>query len=387
MQSNNATMTDCYTHRDAMRCIVMTCLLVLSPATQAADFNYSGFGSITAGRTFGSCTPDNTMSDAYNSTCTRFIADWAHAGVYSPSWSLQPESKLGIQGTLAFNKSISATAQVVARMADGTKADLEWAYLTYDIDPAWTLQLGRKRLPLYYYSLSQDVGYSYPWLRLPPDIYGWDAVNYNGVNATYRKVLGTWSLKSNLFAGDETSKNSSYAKLLFNERKDITWSNIIGADLELSKSWLTVRAVYIRSDLEQIDRASGLADIWPSGDSKGKQRIYGLSANIDTDLWLVRSEYSVFDRGDFQYTSHAWMLGAGLQLGKFTPMLTASSYFESTHFPDGYTPVNWNTLSLSGRYDLTMSSAIKCQLDRFNDGPNTFAGSAIVFSLSYDFVF
>ena len=374
------------TRKQLAICATIWALLTAGLAS-AANFEYSGFASIVAGETFGSCTPNNTVSDYYNAPCTRYVADWAHGGVYTPSLSFKPESKIGLQGSYTFSSQFSATVQVVGRMADGAAADLEWAYVTYDIDPAWTLQVGRKRLPLYYFSASQDVGYTYPWVRLPPDIYGWDAVNYNGANATYRTMLGAWSLKSNLFAGDETTHNSAYAKLSYDAPKDIKWERIRGADLELNREWFTARLTYIISDYQQIDRASHQPDVLASGNTEGKQKIYGVSINLDIDSWLARSEYSVFDRSDFQNTSNAWMIGVGRRLGKFTPMATVSSYRETTPFPAAYTPVNWITQSLSVRYELAASSALKLEVDRLHDGPNTYAGDANVVSMSYDLIF
>lgn len=362
------------------------CLLSATVGS-AADVQYSGFASLVAGKTFGACAQNSTMNSLYSNYCTRFIADWAHAGVYTPGVSVKPESKLGLQGKINLLNNLSVTAQMVGRMIDGAAADLEWAYLTYDASPSWTLQLGRKRLPLYYYSTSQDVGYAYPWVRLPADIYGWDAVNYNGGSLTFRTVLRGWSVNSSLFAGNERTKNSAYALLSYDAPKDIKWSNIRGAELELSKDWLTARVNYIVSDYQQIDHGSATPDLLASGAGVGAQTIYGGSINVDVDRWLVRSEYSVFDRSDFQYKSTAWMLGIGMRVGKFTPILTASNYREQTHFPDQYTPVSWTTHSLSVRYEVGRSSALKLQLDRLSDGPNTYAGDAKVIAMSYDAIF
>jgi hypothetical protein len=327
------------------------------------------------------------MSDKFNASCTRFVADWAHAGVYSDSPDYREESKLGVQGTLKFSPAISFTSQLVARTADVSQISLEWAYLTFDINPAWTVQLGRKRLPLFYYSDSQDVGFSYPWLRLPPDVYGWDAVNYNGASTTYRKTFGTWSMKADAFTGSESTKNSPYAKLYYMEPKTIEWNSIVGGDVELNKDWLTFRLTYIHSGYQQIDQQTGSKDVWPSGAYSGNQTIYGASLNVDTERVLVRSEYSVFDRGSFQYTAKAWMIGVGSPLGKWTPMITASGYRETTRFPDNYVPSNWGDLSLSVRYDISTSSALKFQVDRLHDGPNTFMGDSNMIAVSYDFVF
>src|SRR5438105_3953941 len=102
----------CFTHKRTLHLIKCLCLvgsLIAMHSAYAIDFNFSGFGSIVAGYSSGSCTPQNTMSDNFNSACTRFVADWAHAGVYSDAVDYRQESKLGVQGTLKFSPSISLT--------------------------------------------------------------------------------------------------------------------------------------------------------------------------------------------------------------------------------------------------------------------------------------
>lgn len=358
-------------------------------SAHAVEFEYSGFATLAAGRTFGSCVPDNAMSAKFNNNCTRYISDWSHAGVYTPSFSAKPESRLGLQGTARFNDQLSATTQMVARSLNGTQADLEWAYLSYKPTADWTLQLGRKRLPLFYFSDFQDVGYAYGWVRPPPDVYGWDVVNYNGANVSYQTSLGGWSLKGDLFAGGEKSKDNPYSTLLFNEPKEVSWRNIRGGAIEFSRAWFTGRAVMISNDFEQRDMNTGLLDVLSSGAEQGKQKIRGFSANIDADPWVARSEYSLFDRSEFQYKAKAYFASVGYRVGKFTPLILVSDYKESTPFPDNYDVLYMRTTSLALRYDLGQSSALKLQLDHYKDrspGP-LLGGSAKVITVGFDTVF
>ena len=53
------------------------------------------------------------------------------------------------------------------------KADVDWAYVSYELTPKLLVQAGHKRLPIYYYSDFMYVGYAYPWVRPPQDLYGW----------------------------------------------------------------------------------------------------------------------------------------------------------------------------------------------------------------------
>jgi len=160
--------------------------LACASNANAVDFEFSGFASAIVGKTFGACTPENGLATDYAGGCTRFVADWGHAGVYTDKWSANPESKLGLQATAKFTPMWSATGQVVARLLEGhPAAEVEWAYVTFQPNANWSIQAGRKRVPLFFYSDFQDVGYAYPWVRVPQDVYGWDVVNYNGANVAY----------------------------------------------------------------------------------------------------------------------------------------------------------------------------------------------------------
>lgn len=354
----------------------------------ATEFELSGFGSLVGGRTYGSCTPDNALASAFNASCTRFVADWGHGGVYTNKASIRPESRIGVQGTARVNPQLSATVQVVGRLVDDPFAQVEWAYVTWSPTPEWTFQAGRKRVPLFFYSDFQDVGYAYPWVRVPPDVYGWDVVNYNGANATWSKTLGGWSLRSSAFAGAETSRRNGYSRIFYDEDKDVKWPRIAGADLEFARDWFTGRIAYMRSGYEQVDRATGLPDVQPSGATRGRHKAYGGSVNIDHGNFLARSEYSIFDRSRYAYKATEWFVSAGYRFGTLTPMLTYSAYRESTRFPDSYAVASWHTVAASLRWDFGKSSALKVQVDRLRDrGATPFMGSATLLSASYDFVF
>lgn len=356
-------------------------------SSNATEFEISGFASLVAGRTYGSCAA-NGLASAYNGECTRFVGDWGHAGVYTDKWSVEPESRAGIQGTARFSQQFSATAQVVARLVDDPLAAFEAAYLTWQPAPEWTIQAGRKRLPFFYYSEVQDIGHAYPWVRVPPDVYGWDIVNYNGASVAYAgKLAHGWTLRTSVFGGAETSRKNPYSKLYYDEGKDVKWPGILGADLEFRRDWFTGRVVFMRSDYEQIDRDSGTPDTQPSGATRGHHQAYGGSVNVDYRGFLLRSEFSVFDRGNYSYKADSWFVSAGYRVGAFTPMLTLGEYSESTPFPDSYDPSAWKSMSISLRYDFGKSSAVKVQVDRLLDRKAPLPGTATLLSMSYDVAF
>jgi len=374
--------------------VAATALLFVLPATAEQEIggiglSGSGFLTLAAGKIIGG----DAQQDFNGYRAPMYVADYAQGGVYeSGSWSMRPVSRLGLQGTAVFDPRLSLTGQAVARGARDGKVNLEWIYGNYAINDELTLQAGRKRLPLFYYSESQDVGFSYPWVHLPPGQYGWEIVNYNGANLLYRGQWGAWSAGMNVLAGNETRTDNGFWKIYNGKdtRTDSRWTNILGADLSLTRDWFETRAAYIQSDIQ--DRREG-DDYSP----KARQRIYSLSFRIDYRDWLVHNEYLYMDRKPVGEEDYSYLIGVGYRMGKWLPMLTYNRYWQRLADTSS-NEERWSVLALSLRYELTPTSAVKVQLDRWrdrngpdfnlnSDGYSVPYGNARLLSISYDMVF
>jgi hypothetical protein len=357
---------------------------VASQHSLALDFSYSGFATLALGRSSGACT-EGALSDRYNLGCTRFIADWAHAGVYRDTWSAKQESRAGLQGTLRLSPELSATAQVTARALEDQHLNLEWAYLSYKFSPSLTLQLGRKRLPLYYYSDFQDIGYAYNTVRPSPDVYGWDVVNYNGASLSHSSNFGELSVRSELLLGSENSRDNAYSKMVVNDPKDVRWSGIGGAAVEVSYDWFSGRLSYVRSKFRQIDRATGAVEVDPSGP---RQSFLGLALNGDVGNWVIRTEFGSSDRDLIGYKAKFYLATVGYRLGDFTLTGGSSAYRETAAAGSGYNPVKLRSELLALRYELHKGGALKLQFDRVRDqGAPAYVGNSRLLSATYDVVF
>ncbi len=369
---------------------------LIAPSVQAVevggiDFKGSGFLTLVAGSVLGSGAAQS--ASGYNCPC--FISDYAEAGVYEKGglqW--QPDSKLGLQGTAAFNDSYSVTSQIVMRGASSENVDIEWLYGDIKFNDKLTLQVGRKRLPLFYYSESQDVGLSFPWVHLPPQLYGWEIVNYNGANLLYKDQWGDWSSGMNIFSGSESLKNSGYWKMYNgkNTRTDSHWSSILGGDLSLNNDWFETRLLYIQSDIQNTTPPALVFG------NNTRQKIYGISFNVDYAQWVARSEFLYINRKESYGGDHAQLYGLGYRIGKLLPMVTYTNYRQSVIVDQTLAEAH-STTSLLLRYDLNTSSDIKLQYDHWQNhaqspffttaSPNTAVpiASANLLSVSYDKVF
>ncbi len=357
-------------------------------AAAAEGLKVSGFASLVAGQTGGSCQQTDALADKYNAACTRYIADWGHGAVYTDKLALNRESRAGVQGDYTFNRQWSATAQVTARTLKDQHLNLEWAYVTWAPSPEWKLQVGRKRLPLYYYSDFQDVGFAYNTIRPSPDVYGWDIVNYNGASLSTTRNLGDWSVRADVYAGSEKSRDNPYSTLFGPDAVEIKWSGVRGASLEVSQDWFTGRLSYTRTKFQSRDQTTGLLNELYNGKTKASQDFFGLGLNGDWDAWQLRSELGKASRMDaVGYDANFFLVTLGRQFGAFTVTGGLSGYKEKTRF-DIYTPVKLDTRTLALRYDVHKGGALKVQVDQVKDRTvPTFSGKARVLSVAYDVVF
>jgi len=374
------------------RLAVGTILANLAFGASADDSNFklSGFASIVGGSVLSGDKSPPLSVMGYSSPL--FIADWHNAGFYEKSFSLKPETRAGVQGTYQFTQNFRATAQVTTRAVDADPR-LEWAYLSYRFGN-WEVQVGRKRIPLYYYSDFQDIGVAYPWVTPPTELYGWEASNYNGARLRYRGSMGSTSYTASVFTGSETVKNARYFRITDQasyEPTDAKWTNLVGADLEINRDWLTVRGVYVQNDIENHFK---LSDFF----SRQKMVAYGVAVNADFDDWFALSEFGINKRSSPDLSANGFHakqanIGIGYRIGNWTPFVSMGLYSEvnpvaatGVTYTDADT-IKWRSYSATLRYDFNPSNAVKVQLNRHVDTNHNFTGDATLLRISYDMVF
>jgi hypothetical protein len=390
---------------DYLRCVVLAAvrLIVVASAgaamlvpawaedAQTSPLKISGFLSLVDGRVLGShLDPNNYTGPAsvVGMNAPFYTADWSNGGAYGADYSINAESHAGVQLSYALTDQAHLVGQVVVRGTDGTP-DVTWAYASVKLSKSWEVQVGRKRIPLYYYSDFQDIGVAYPWVSPPPELYGWDATNYNGASLRYSTSVGASNLATSVFGGREVVNRSRYNLLLVPGDTQVSWDNLVGADVEVNNGALTVRGVYAKANTRTVNESMG-------SDYSAALSAYGVAFNLDFDRWFVLSEVTQLQRDyavgvsiatPYSVKAPAFTVGAGLRLGAWTPFLNVARYEEQSSDTTVYTPQTYQRTSLTVRYDLNASSAIKAQLDSHKDVTTNFGGDVTVFRLSYDRVF
>lgn len=339
--------------------------LLLPSAIVFADESLSGYASIVAGRVING---------------NEFLADYPKAGVYDGDWSFSPDTSIGVQLNTAINDKLKFVIQAISNGASDHDVDLDWAYASYQFNSDVSIQAGRKRLPLYFYSDFFDLGHAYYWIRPPTDNYTWQISNYNGLSLQYQPSLGDWDALFNVYVGREDSKNNDLLSLLYGVPVDESWKNMVGLVVELSQNWVELRGTYMEGQLDRtVNDINTVQDV--------KQDFSGVSVNFYLQNFIILSEFNQYNIPASDIHVDTNMLSLGYRLGDFTPHITHSAFKQKKNAMGG--DEDHETTSLGLRWDYDKTTALKIQYDRVRDNGKTIPilGDSESFSLGLDIVF
>lgn len=338
-------------------------LLLYKPVS--AEVKLNGFGSAAVG----------TVVEGQE-----FLADFPKTGIYDTDLSTSPDTTLGLQISSYFSDDFSLIAQFAVHGATDYNPEVDWLYLNYYLTPELSVQAGRKRLPLYYYSDYFDVGYAYYWIRPPPDVYTWQITNYNGISFLYETALGSWDTSLNLYYGSEESEDNELLSLLFDASVDETWKNMIGVVGTASYNWFEIRLTHMQGLIDRtISGVSVINDV--------EQQFLGMSVNLTFDHLLVLSELNNYQQPDNDVEYNAYLLSFGYQIGELTPHITRSGFKQEVNALGN--DERHHTTSVGLRWDVVKNIAVKVQYDKVVDEGVVvpIKGDSKSISLAVDFVF
>jgi hypothetical protein len=334
---------------------------------------------------------------------------------YDDKISFSEESLFAIQVSGDINDKMTATAQLVARGENDYKAEFEWAYITYKATDKVSISAGRLRLPLFKYSASKDVGYSYHWITAPGSIYDVAFNNLDGIRVDYSTYVGDWEYNLQGALGTYSS--------------EISTGNVIGDNValftaEAAYEWFKVRAVagrgkntFVSSDLDAalagltgsgVSQLVDLADDLSITNDTGV--FLGFGIDIDTFDYFISAEITSVDiEQSFSSKDSAVYITAGARLGNFTPSITYEKLDGNQDIkfldkvaalPAPYQPsvtdlvvglqrfymTEYDVVTLGIRYDMDTNVALKADIRKYNDDMSAESNATILrFAVNYVF--
>ncbi|MBQ4850821.1 hypothetical protein J8L98_03425 [Pseudoalteromonas sp. MMG013] len=372
---------------------VTSSIAMLVSSCAFAEMRISGYGSVIAGKTLG------TVDDPLNPGQTRdeiLTADFYDVGQYDNDISIKPESIFAVQGVMDLADNFSVTAQLVAKGIDDFEPEFDWYYVTYQATDDLTLMAGRRNIPMYYFSEFSEVGYAYPWMRPPSNLYWWQVTQFNGISALYDFEIGDYSNTLTVFYGNEYSDDNVemlyYNKLYGGNARTVNefWTDITGMNWNISGDNFDVRFVYFQNDRdrETIQQDGSIDPYTPFS-----QTFIGVGGNVSLDQFTLLFDVNFVEYDDEVGTEFpTYLLSLVYNWDDYQPYISYSKADqERTKVPTEDLEEHY-VLSYGVRYNFLPNAAFKIQYDKFVDQGDkatgwAYHGDARAISLGVDFVF
>jgi predicted porin len=311
----------------------------------------------------------------------------------SANWDWNSDSRLGIQASANIIQNVSAVIQVISEYnSDGTyRPGIEWANVKYEFIPDAYIRVGRIALPTFLNSNNRKVGYSYPWIHPPVDVYRQRAItNSDGVDAMYRFGAGRAENAIKIIYGMNTIDSPTTT---------VDSRDIQGITNTLEFSSATFRVGYEKRKFKSRNLQTGIIGPWTSSSDLTVGASYDPGKYFVISEWIQRKSTTKID---------AMYIGGGYRLNDVTSFMTYSQNSPGSPLQSFIaTPANiqtsrnaQKTVSLGMRWFFMKNTDLKFQYDQIHlsadsngnlinvPAGNTLYGSRFhLISAAIDFVF
>lgn len=247
---------------------------------------------------------------------------------YEDDFSFEQDSLIGLQGQLKVSEQLSVTALGVAHSNSNLDSGIEWLYLHYRPRSDIQIKLGQMRTPFYSKSDVLNVGYAYPWVIAPKELYT-DYIfdEFQGVDIRYSYFADHYSTFIEIYYGefdDEITINS--------EPFDTNVDNLQGIIGELKLGGFNYRLSFHKGDANPDLGLNTLADgILLAGFSQtanslrteGPVEFYQVGIEYDSlDYFLISEWTKIVPRQKLFPEITSYYLTLGQHINEFTYLVT-----------------------------------------------------------------
>ena len=310
---------------------------------------------------------------------------------------------IGLQANADVNKKLKAVLEMQAHGGDEAYGvNIQWAYGDYEVNDNFTVRFGRMKGPFYMVSEYTEVGYAYPWVSPPQELYSTNPMRYmvgldllfntSSRGIDYLFEIYTTGAKHKAVVLPNVIDDGAASGLSKGDTVNFTTHNMVGFNASIDFGSVSFRAGYFDT---KVDVPS-----FNLVDEGG--RFMGLGMIVDWSSWVLYAEY--IDRDTTPNLAAAFpdarsaYVTLGRRFGAYLPYLT---YSILTKGKDKSKYALMETSAALGlRYDLSEASALKFEAMQVR--PQSETGdvgtyglfyspiqndTATVFTVSYDMVF
>jgi hypothetical protein len=354
--------------------------LVGGPATAIENITLNGF--LTAGATY-------TDSDT----------EWFDGNI-TDEVGFEKDSRVGIQVSAQVNPKMTVTAQLLGRARDEDyNAFFDWGFVGYAFTDELEVRGGKIKFPTYLISDYIEVGYAYPWIRPPEEVYTSNPLTaITGIDALWRFPVGNADILIQPYVGTSRGQettipqhaieidNQNFGGALLGQsygavdEVDFEAENLVGINASVALEGFSFRAGYLRTDVKASD--IGVTDdeeatFWSLGATMDWHNIVGYAEYFEREIDGAANLGFPDTKG--------WYTTLGYRIGKWLPHITYAKvedndnpaftdFNECGGFPCGE-PLEQDSITAGLRYELGVGAALKFEAQHVDpDGRGLFTG-------------
>jgi hypothetical protein len=217
--------------------VLATAILSILASTSVQAIQFDGF--MTAGAAKIVSIDDVDKGHVY-------IGGLGDRGI-TEDLTFERDTRFGLQISSDVTEDMSVVAQILGRGDNGNfNAIIEWAYIDYEIHETTNVHVGKIKQPVYLVNDYVEVGYAYPWIRPPQEVYLLNNPlnTVNGIELLLQFPVGPGTLSFQPYIGsnrdDIPNGNGAYFEA----------ENIYGMDIRYSGRGYTVHASNFQCEVD-----------------------------------------------------------------------------------------------------------------------------------------
>ena len=348
-------------------------------AARLADMDVSLNGFLTAGMV----SSDNRD------------ADFMHKVGENITFDL--DTMMGIRIGVQIDDRTSVAMQIRTSSRDTEDSlEVDWAYVGYELNDETEIRGGRIGFPVFMFSEVLEVGYAYPWIRPPVEVYSQvPFTSMNGADLLYRTdwMDLDWTLQPFLGNEDTTTELGLTAangalltgiSTLVGQPQtfspgtvaiDLDVEGLYGLNISADTGWSVFRVGYVVAADATVKSPGQFA---AAGLVQGvKGTFFNAGMTLDWNNIVGYSEFTHTKVDGLFPDSTAWYMTLGYRMGKFLPHLTYSDINADDNSPLG---ANQDSVTLGLRYETSNSSSLKVEWQRLEVDSGALGNAGINFS-------
>lgn len=313
------------------------------------------------------------------------------------------DNDIGVQFAATVSDKVDMTVVLHARGGanNNYNIDTQWAYASYHFNEDLELRLGKYKGPFYMISDYKNVGYAYPWVRPPLEVYSTNPIEaLSGLDLLWEKNVGHLRYLFEVYGGNGTHTgrvlpqvaDGSGGAYTAGQAVPFDTPKSVGINMSISGDVGSIRLGYYTTDVNAP--AFGISDQHGS--------FGGVGFTIDWNDLVVYSEYIVRNTDNTILMQSAfpdqiaYYMTLGYRIAKFLPYVTYAKIDEG-EFKSPVAQVQ-DSVALGLRAELGDASAVKFEVMRVSPQKNSSgsdyglfnSGSVLdgnVFTVTFDTIF